>query len=371
MFVTPHPPPPSPPQASSLAPPLRPQEGQHGAVPSPQLQWWYLTGHLWDREGLRSSCSALAHGLPDSPPRYGIQLTHFLGERDRTMGLLSHAAESDLTGRRHSRAQRIETFSPQGPWDSLLARVLPLRLDVTHADWRLVQLSPPPDTRWHMTFSVPAAQYTLLLEPQGRPWLHGNAGFLEKLPGKSNYYYSQDRILAQSVRRDGATGTSRDVCGLLWFDREVDVNAVDDAAWTWLALRFRDNSTLMISRVEGRNGTRRDIAEAPGRNGASEQLVLEDFTPSDLKCLSGGRCYFQRFDFRVRNPRSGVNNARNLRVESAFPEQEMTFEGPSPRLYWEGSGRLLERSASGSYVPVGLAYIEQAPAPRNGSQPSR
>lgn len=363
----------------------------HGFVPAGGLQWWYLTGHLWQAGVEPGQCPAhsLAAGpsagaahrdaqsfdpktlgvvFPAPEPLYGIQLTFFAAQQDQTWGLLGHAAESRPGAGTHVFNSWVLPFDPHVQGAFNLARVAsPLGsdqgleagdLDLRLGLWAWRQISTLPDVVWLLEFDVSGVHYALLADVPARPWLHGQSGVTEKLSGSHNLYYSFPFISVRGTRTE-ADGRKQPVCGSVWMDREIGVSGVNRSGWHWFALRFPSGKAVMVYALfqSGSQKPERVLGEVwDERSGQSSSLDDLQIEPGSISCLKSKRCYPLQHTIRFAFNGQTVE----LSASSPFPEQEIvpSAEGLHPP-YWEGPVRVdVSKGSSVLGASSGLGYLE-------------
>lgn len=369
----------------------------HGFAPDGGLQWWYLTGHLWEAGTNYSQCperlfAAEASAgaaqfkdmrsidllpqnavFPSYEPLYGIQLTFFAAQQDQRWGLLGHAAESRPGANAHEFSSLLLPFDPKVRGSFSLARVAapsqskpgPMAgdLDLRLGLWEWRQVATFPDVIWLLEFDVPGAHYVLLAEVPEHAWPHGQAGVTEKLSGSHNLYYSFPFISVRGTRTE-VGGRKQSVCGSVWMDREIGVSSVDRSGWHWFALRFTSGKAVMVYALF-QNGDQRPARvfgevwdELSGQSVVLEGIQMD---PKGISCLKSKRCYPLQHTIQF----SFNGQPVELSVSSSVPEQEIvpSTEGIHPP-YWEGPVQVeVLNGHSLLGASRGLGYLEMVLTP--------
>lgn len=177
----------------------------HGSHPDFKIEWWYLTGHLF--EGDR---------------RFGFQATFFrLGQKpvDVAAGdafgesqiYMAHMGISDPETGRFLHEERLN----RGGWD---AGAKVGGLEVFNGDWKLVQVG----NGMRLTGSIKSeAGFELKLLPHKRHVIFGEEGISRKGPEgtAASYYITFPRLDVEgTLRLDGKT---IEVAGEAWMDHEI------------------------------------------------------------------------------------------------------------------------------------------------------
>jgi len=327
---------------TAFAQALEPRELQfprdHGPHPEFRHEWWYVTGNL------------------DGPAgeRFGFQLTFFRfalaprvegRSRWRTNQIyFAHFAVTDVQRGRFHHAERYarDALGLAG------AQAQPLR--VWLEDWSIA--ASPDGEVWHLRAGDSLRALELELRPLTAPIPNGEGGFSRKSgePGAASYYYSIPRLGVRGrIMRDG---TSRDVRGLAWLDREWGSGSLgrDQEGWDWFALQLEDGSSLMFYALrraaEGRDphsaGTWMP-AGGPARALRSEDVIIDVL---DRWRSPRGTRYPARW--RVRVPALDLD----LDVRPVLADQELDT---NPR-YWEGAVDV--RGTRGGASAGGRGYVE-------------
>lgn len=296
-----------------------------GAHPEYRTEWWYFTGNLVDRSGLR----------------YGYQLTFFRQGLRQTLPspanswdirdlYLAHFAVTDAAA---NKFRAIDRVSRAGPG---LAGASPQAMDVWLLNWSA-----------RMKGSVifleardSKMEIDLQLTPRKPPVLHGQNGFSQKGPvsGQASYYVSFTDLKTQGTLRLSSSGRRVNVQGTSWFDQEFGSNqlAPDQKGWDWFSLHFSDGRDLMIYLLRLKDG---DVEPASSgtlvaADGTSSHLKLSDFQVSVLDRWKSPRSkgeYPSRW--RIQVPSGGID----LILSPLVADQELITEGSTGVTYWEGA----------------------------------
>jgi predicted secreted hydrolase len=320
----------------------------HGPHPDFRSEWWYTTGQL--RAGSR---------------RFGYQLTIFrqalaAAGPPRTSAwatrqvYLGHLAITDVDG---VGFMAFEQVAREG-LDLGGARARPYR--VWALDWTMAGLDGgqdlfPLSLRARGADEAHSVELALTLDAGRGPVLQGDEGLSRKgpEPGNASYYYSCTRL--PTVGRLGIDGTSFEVTGTSWLDREWSTSALAPATegWDWLALHLSDGRDVMIYRLRRRDGgtTAESRATVIDRNGGSRVVGPEAFR-------------FVPAAF-WRSPRTAIRYPVGVTVQ--IPSADLTLEvrplleDQELRLslqYWEGA--VEARGRAGGRAVTGSGYLELA-----------
>lgn len=346
----------------------------HGAHPTTQTEWWYLTGQVEAEDGRRFGLqfTVFRRGLgpgptptgtpsPVLPPGAGGDTARSDLRADQV--LAGHLAVTDVASGRTLFTERLRRTG------SALASASTEDLDVVLEDWSLVRRAAAAATEDTTADGAPGpgAPEHLLLRAGDRPTgiglaltltpakplvLHGEAGYSSKggAPGNASAYSSWTRLvtageLVLGDERLAVTGTS-------WFDHEYGSSVLEPGVdgWDWFGLHLDDGRELMAFDLRRGDG---------GRAAASAgTLVAKDGTPKRLGAA----------DFRSTprgtwtSPRTGATYPAGWRLSLpaeglelvATPlvaDCELVTEGSTGVAYWEGPVEL--RAAGEDGEPTG------------------
>jgi predicted secreted hydrolase len=128
------------------------------------------------------------------------------------------------------------------------------------------------------------------------------------------------------------------VKGTSWFDHEFGSNQLkeDQEGWDWFSLHLSDGRDLMIYLLRKKDGSTEPASSGTliEPEGTFHHLTLADISVSVLdqwKSPRSGGAYPRQWDIAV--PSMGID----IVIESALLDQELTTEGSTGIVYWEGA----------------------------------
>lgn len=319
----------------------------HGTHPAFKTEWWYFSGHLKAEGGERFAFmitffrSGLRPPVAGEAPRRSrwaltdLYLAHF--------ALLEAGTKRHRHTERFSRGALGESGADQG------------RLNVWIGDWRA---EGEKDGSIRLAAEGVGSRLALSLEPRKPPIVHGKDGISRKGEGegRASHYYSLTRLAA----RGGLTVDGKDyrVEGSAWMDHEFGSNqlAPGQAGWDWLSLQLSDGRELMLYLMRREDGTpdphsSGTVVDADGR---ARHLPREAFRlepAGTWKSPVSGAVY--PMGWRVRVPGEGIE----LRVIPLAEDQELTTEGSTRVIYWEGGVEAGGRSGGVFVTGAGFAEL--------------
>ena len=310
----------------------------HGAHPAYRTEWWYFTGNLED---------AAAN-------RYGYQFTVFrvglrreAAEPENPWSVrdvyLAHLALTEADKRRFRYAERASRAGPGLAGASLGG------LHVWVFGWAARMEAG--------TIRVSAETRDMALDLELTPRkpivLHGSGGLSRKgqAPGQASYYASLTDLETRGGIRVEPAGGVIPVEGVSWFDQEFGSNqlAEEQAGWDWFSLHLSDGRDLMLYVLRRKDGTVEPASSGTlvERNGRARHIRLGRVVIDLLEYWKSPRNeaeYPSRW--RVRVPDAEID----LTLTPLVADQEITTEGSTGVVYWEGavsgSGRSKEAAVT-------------------------
>ena len=226
----------------------------HGSHPEFALEWWYLTGHLWETNGAR----------------YGFQATFFRRAAPRTSTpesptsdafgdqqlYLAHMALLEASTGRFLHQERLNREG----WD---AGSSTNALDVRNGNWWLRPLPDPPDSPAHplnleLNGGIRAeASFRLTLTPRKPLVIFGTNGVSRKAaePSAASHYLTFTRLAATG--RLTLEGRERPVQGEVWMDHEISSSQLGagQVGWDWAGIQLTDGREIMAYRMRRSDGS--------------------------------------------------------------------------------------------------------------------
>ncbi|MDD5306875.1 MAG: lipocalin-like domain-containing protein [Deltaproteobacteria bacterium] len=191
-------------------------------------EWWYYTGHVADGE-----------------QRYGFEVTIFKYNLSVFKGYMCHVAVLDVNAGEHYHTDEIAVAPSK--WQSA-----PIVLAVGSCRFEL-------DGEGHDHIKGTIAKgkekdkkgapwiVDLSFDPQKRPALHGDGGFIPMSDsGGTSWYYSYTRM--DAVGTIATPDGVRDVAGIGWMDHQWGAFDVMTAfkGWDWWSMQLDDGYEIML-----------------------------------------------------------------------------------------------------------------------------
>jgi predicted secreted hydrolase len=318
----------------------------HGAHPGYKTEWWYFSGHLREQSGerfafmltfFRSGLRPPSAGDPPRRSRWALTDLYF-----------AHFALLDVGAKRHRHTERFsrgalgEAGADEGG------------LNVWLRDWRA---EGEKDGPIRLAAEGVGARFALSLDPRKPPVVHGQNGVSQKAEGegRASHYYSLTRLAAKGDLT--VDGRAFRVEGAAWMDHEFGSNqlAPGQVGWDWLSLQLSDGRELMLylMRREGGGIDPHSSGTVVDAEGQARHLPLEAFRfepVGNWRSPVTGTVY--PMGWRVRVPGEGIE----LKVAPLAEDQELSTEGSTRVIYWEGG---VEAEGTSRGAPVeGVGFVE-------------
>lgn len=301
-----------------------------------RVQWWYLTGHLFDRTGREFGYEMTFFAA-------GIQQRTYQSEFGTELIYLSHMAVSDIAGNRYYHYSNADS----GAYG--FAGADSRRLHV----WVGPSSLSGPDRKMRIRGVAGDISLDLSVVPKKPAVLHGDNGYSrksEESPLIASLYFSFTDLETSGTLKLGQDVFQ--VTGKSWFDREISSRGIaeNEAGWDWFAIQLDDDREIMLYEIRKKDGKPDPFSSGTVvyRNGAYRRLEKKDFTVK-IKSRYTSRHTKARYPskWEVSIPSEGLS----LVLTPLIEDQEFTAAEAIRKTYWEGAC-----SVEGT-VP-GRAYVE-------------
>ncbi len=325
----------------------------HGSHPEFALEWWYLTGHLFETNGAQYGFQATFFR------RASPQSTNAESAATDTFGdgqlFLAHMALLEVGTGRFLHQERLNREG----WD---ARASTDTLDLRNGNWSL-RLSPGTAGRFGPELELrggigSVASFVLKLEPQKPLVVFGTNGVSRKAaePTAASHYLTFTRLKVNGELV--FDGTPRPVIGEAWMDHEFSSSQLGagQVGWDWVSVQLQDGREVMAYRMRREDGSTDSFSTLAwiDREGGVKHFGPEGFRwipEGEWKSPKSGAVYPARVRLVTRDPET--DRERVLHLEPLAAAQELTGAiGDIP--YWEGACRV--RDADGR--EIGRAFLE-------------
>ncbi|MFM8234530.1 MAG: lipocalin-like domain-containing protein, partial [Holophagaceae bacterium] len=215
----------------------------HGNHPDFKTEWWYVTGHLFDKK---------------RGDRYGYQLTFFRQASPKKMWKGSSTFQSDQIYMAHAaitnEKEGIFTYEEKLNRGGILANSKVGDLDVYNESWFLKRLS---DGSFILEMNAKEIQLSLKLIPKTSLVIFGDQGVSIKGddPTAASHYLTYPRLESEGFLSFG-NGHLINIQGLSWMDHEISSNqlGINQSGWDWAGIQLNDGVSLMFYRLRLANG---------------------------------------------------------------------------------------------------------------------
>jgi predicted secreted hydrolase len=302
-----------------------------------RIQWWYLTGHLYDDAGREFGYELTFFAA-------GVQKRQYRSEFGVNTIYLSHFAISDV------QANRYYHFSNADAGAYGFAGVETDRLRV----WVDKDSLEGTMTKMHIQASADDAGLDLSLLPEKPVVQHGDGGYSrksEESPLIASLYFSYTDLETRGTLKLG--GTVFHVKGKSWFDREISSRglAKDREGWDWFSLQLEDGREIMLYRIRKKDGSidRYSSGTVVNKDGTYRHLGNGDFAVIVLSRYTSehtGARYPSKWEITI------PSEDLRLFIVPLIEGQEFTGSGPIRVSYWEGTCRVEGAAKGRAYVEM-------------------
>lgn len=308
----------------------------HGSHPDFKLEWWYVTGHLFD----------------DENHRFGFQATFFrqvttpAGSEPAPI-YLAHMALLDVE---HSRFIYQTRLNREG-WD---AHATVGRLDVANGPWSL-QMDESSEAMTLKGGVRADAEFELRLTPEKPVVRFGENGYSRKgaEPTAASYYLTFTRLAATGKLR--VDGRDLAVKGLAWMDHEISSSQLGQGlvGWDWVCIQLLDHRELMLYRLRREDGSSDPASTLTwvDTEGGTQTEPFAWKPQATWTSSATGAKYPTSIELETTDPASGQRKV--FRILPLLAAQELA-RGPGGIAYWEGACRVVDSDGK----DVGAAYLE-------------
>ena len=321
----------------------------HGSHPAFGIEWWYVTGHLFETNGAR----------------YGFQATFFrrsAPRRESSTGPvnpdfkldqlhLAHTALLDVAGQKFISQERLNREG----WDAGAALD---HLDVRNGNWSL-RASEDASGAMQLKGSVHAdALFDLRLVPQKSLVVFGTNGVSRKAAEVSaaSHYLTYTRLTVEGSLRLGTRIAQ--VSGLAWMDHEFSSSQLgaNQVGWDWACVQLRDGREIMAYRMRRTDGSIDPFSTLAWIDGHGVvQHVRADgygWQPEGTwHSAATGANYPATIRLTTTDPATGKPII--FRIKPLAPDQELDG-GLGGIPYWEGACKVLDETGR----EVGQSFLE-------------
>ena len=332
-----------------------PQEGYHFSFPRDygshddfKIEWWYITGHLFTKEGERFGFESTFFRtalFPDS--RDNLKTNDHFDKQTiffADMALLDVKRQTFLFQRRWNRRG----------WD---ASASSKKLDLHNGNWSLWMDDPPLEII-HLSASVLGdASFQLTFKPLKPLVIFGKNSVSRKGEEKTalSYYMTFPRLHVEGTLMIG--NQEKKVDGEAWMDHEISSSqlASNQVGWDWCSLQLKDGREIMAYRIRRSDGTQDPCSSLTwvDQKGTLTRYLGKEFSIDSLSTW--------------KSPRTKIRYPMGIRLCTEDPEtKKMTvffllpltknqeLVGSGGLSYWEGACRVLNSHQE----EVGSAFLE-------------
>ncbi|MCC6235115.1 MAG: carotenoid 1,2-hydratase [Verrucomicrobiales bacterium] len=325
----------------------------HGSHPRFRVEWWYVTGHLWDEQARRYGFqatffrTAAPHRLPEAAAR-GVASPNFGTDHL----FLSHLALLDVASARFLHEERLHR-------EGWAAGAATNTLHVWNGGSSLVLTQAVGLEQMHLRAAIRAeASWDLQLTAAKPLVVFGTNGVSRKgeTSTAASHYLTFPRLDVSG--RLTVAGTTRTVRGQAWMDHEFSSSQLSagQSGWDWVSVQLAEGREIMAYRMRRKDGTTDPFSTLAwvGRDGHVIHQPAGAFELMPLarwKSPGSGAEYPLGLALRAQDPETGT--AVEYRLIPLARDQELPGRiGDVP--YWEGACRVEDVVGR----EVGSAFVE-------------
>lgn len=299
----------------------------HGSHDRFRTEWWYFTGHLFDRDGRRLGyeLTFFRRAVRPEAPRPGSSrwAIHQL--------YLAHFAISDVGEDRFLYAEKLSRAALGK------AGALPGRLQVWIDRWSAEAGAPDHDVVT-LRAAADGFEIDLRLKPLKPPVIHGLNGISRKGDGRgqASHYYSFTRLRTEGTVR--LPTETLQVTGTSWMDHEFGSAELGEGqvGWDWFSIQLEDRTEVMLYLLRRADGSPDPASSGTfiAADGRARHLTLDDLAITVLahwdSATSAAR---YPSAWRVEVPSLELS----LSLSPLMANQELITGKSTQVTYWEGA----------------------------------
>ena len=321
----------------------------HGPHPGYRTEWWYYTGNLKAESGARFGFQLTFFRSQISPPGAEQKWPRQTSAWRARQIYLGHAAISDISGKRHLKAEQVA----RGALGLAGTSEADGRLIIFIKNWR-AQIE---ENAHILKAATDEFSYELNLQPFKPPVLHGQAGYSRKgsLPRSASCYYSFTRLKTAGTLSVG--GKTMKVEGSTWMDHEFSTAPLEPGivGWDWFSLQLSDRTEIMLYQFRNEEG---GIGLASSGtfidpSGNPRHLTIDDFS---IEVLDQWKSPRSRAVYPTRWRLTIFPLSIELSLDANLFDQEMQTPASTGVTYWEGSVSI--KGSAASHPLEGAGYVE-------------
>ena len=299
----------------------------HGSHENYGLEWWYFTGHVYDRSARRFGYEVTFFRkavddsrVRDHPSRWALRHLYF-----------AHLALTDVEGAAFRFSEKLSraAFGKAGADSD--------RMKVWIDRWALEPVTGD-HHRLHLTAQDAGFGVDLTLTLKKPPVIHGREGISRKGagPGQASHYYSLTRLATQGTIR--VRGEPFEVTGTSWMDHEFGSGGLgeDQVGWDWFSVQLDSNVEFMLYLLRKQDGSHDPMSSGTliFPDGTSRHLQREDFVVQTWDQWTSPLSHAQ---YPAKWTLDVPSVPLRVTVTPVLSDQELRTENSTRVTYWEGA----------------------------------
>jgi predicted secreted hydrolase len=332
-----------------------PHEGYHFTFPRDygshndfKIEWWYITGHLFTKEGERfgfESTFFRSAAKPSSLKNHEKQ-----NKLEDSTIFLADMALLDVTKKNFSFQRRLN----RPGWDASASSE---KLDLQNGNWSLAMENTERGIMNLIGSIHGDIVFQLHLTPAKPLVFFGKNAISRKGedPSAVSYYMSFPRLQVEGMLQIGEQ--VKHVSGVAWMDHEISSSQLsgNQVGWDWCSLQLKDGREIMAYRMRLKDGSQDPLSTLTW---IDPQGKLTEYDGKDFRIESRGTWKspithnLYPIPVRVMTIDPANNKSISFTLVPLLENQELV--GNRGLSYWEGACRVLDEKK----VEVGSAFLE-------------
>ncbi len=323
----------------------------HGSHDHFKIEWWYITGHLFDESGRRFAFESTFFRTALKP--FSKEEEEFSSDSSDFSHQTIFFADMALLDVKNQRFHFQRRWNRRG-WDASASKS---KLDLRNGNWSLLMNDPASETMQLIGSIQAEASWELALKPVKPLVIFGNNSISRKGedPTAVSYYMSFPRLSLEGTLVEGTQQFH--VHGEAWMDHEVSTSQLssNQVGWNWCSLQLKDGREIMVFEMRRRDGARDPYSTLTWIN---QQGMLTSYHEKDFS--------LEPLSF-WKSPLTAHSYPINMRLRTIDPvlKKSVTFLllplaknqelfGSNGLSYWEGASRVI----NDAHEEVGSAFLE-------------
>lgn len=303
-----------------------------------RIQWWYLTGHLYDEEGREFGYELTFFAV-------NVQKKKYKSKFGVNRIYISHFGLTDVLNKKFYFSEKAD--SGAFGFAEMSENELNLRIDKNSLKYNIIH-------GFHIKAHDKEKAIELQLQPLKSVVLHGENGYFrksEESPSVASYYFSYTNLYTYGTIK--IKNNIFKVKGTSWFDREFFTEFIGTqlSGWDWFSIKLNDKREIMLYIFRRKDGSV-DIHSSGTlvySDSRTRHLTLKEFsiTPLSFYISKKTKAKYPS-EWKIRIPSESIN----IKITPLVKEQEVLAYKTTGNYYWEGTCKVEGSSNGRAYVEM-------------------